>query len=912
METAVKSCFRFLWCSVVIACVIGQSQAVTYYVDAAKPGGGDGLSWATAFNNIQNALTAANPMWMQCTAPSDRIWVKQGIYTLSAELAVGAADTLYGGFPASKANPVWEDRNWRSYATIIDGNNTVRCVKINHYAVIDGFYIQNGSAANGAGVYVDATPIDCGFTGYMTPYVQNCWIRNNTASGSGGGLYDDGSDAHVRYCEFSGNAAPTGGAIYQLSSGTEIIRCNFHGNESTAPGSLGGGAIAGFGHNTVTGKYVAITNCLFYDNVSGSWGGAIAGNQTYPTITNCTFSGNEANIVGGAFFGNTNSEAPRFRNCICWGDVPDEISVITASTYLDVSYCDIEGGWTGPGSNNIDQDPLFMSTSNYRLQMGSPCIDTGSNGYAPSDDLDGLPRPQDGDNNGTATADRGAYEKVYTNVDLIVQSIVTDPEYPIAGQPCDVTVTVYNAGTTPASPFYLDWYAHRASPPGIGNYGTLYQQFTSLAAGATETMTKSYTYSATGVFSMYAQTDTDQQVEEYNESNNVLGPQSVRVIGGELLAFDTALDTHNANRWFGGDDRTAYKPRNLGAGQSIVLARQARVQSAGFQFASRFDYDDNPDGFGHAVRLYLHVRNASGTILRTVYEDVPAVFEGGWIDFDLGTADLWLNAEEEYIFTCYVYKGEVNELSSSIYARNDNPWPLCSGYTCTQNVNPADMTTWANWTENTTWDFNFRITGQYVEPYPADLNVDWSVTIDDAVILAAEWLSNDCLMLDWCDGCDINWSTKVELRDFAVMSSHWDKTYPVPAYSAIDADVIANIDAYGHLSGVNIYGSNGSEFNPGTYFVYKTSQGRLGKFLVTALDPASNNQLTISYVTYSADGSIYKSGTGLIIRGTYSCDLDEGLETGTDRDFAWVQSTSTTRYIDPTNGAQFKLIYRAP
>ena len=911
MGMKIKSgCQLFLFC-LVIGSFFSVAEGTTYYVDGSKPAGGNGLTWATAFNTIQAAITAANPIWIVCMAPSDRIWVKQGTYTLTSELAVGSADLLYGGFPSSIANPVWEDRSWRHYPTIIDGNNAVRCVKINGYSILDGFIVQNGRADSGAGIYVGAAPIDCGLLGYLSPFVQNCMIRNNTASGSGGGLYDDGSDVYIRDCEFSGNlAAASGGAIYGYSSGTEITRCIFYNNETTFPGSLGGGAIAGYKINNTTGKYAILTNCLFYANASNSWGGAISGHQMYPTITNCTFSGNQAAHSGGAFFGQMNSEAPRIRNSIFWGNLPDQLNIVTASTYLDVSYCDIQGGWTGPGTNNINQNPLFKGGTNYRLQMGSPCIDRGSNAYAPANDLDGQSRPLDGNNDGTAIADMGAYEAAYTNVDLVVQSIATTPKYPRTGEPMSVTVSFRNQGTTAASPFYLDWYAHRASPPGAGNFGDRYQQFTSLAGGATGTMTRSYTYSTAGVYSMYAQADTDQQVEETNEGNNVFGPQTVKVIKGELLDFDTTLETQNASRWFGGDDRAGLT-RNLGAGQGIVLAREALAQSVSFRFQSRFDYSQNPEGVGHAVRLYLNLRNSSGTILRTVYQDVPSSFAGGWVTFTFGASDLWLYADTPYIFTCYLQNGETLKLNSYITGRSDNPWPLCSGYTSSVSGSPANMETWSNW-QTTTWDFNFRITGQYVEPYPGDLNSDWSVGLADARILAANWLDQNCLMLDWCEGCDINWSTAVGLKDFAVVSRFWQKTYPVPTYDELNAAMIADIYQYGHLSGANIDSSDGNKFNPGTYFVYRTSQGRFGKFRVDTLEPAVNHRLTIAWTTYNANGSVYSSGSGLAIRGTYSCDLDPGLETSTDRDFSWVQSTSSIRYLAPANGAVFKLVYRAP
>jgi type IX secretion system substrate protein len=45
---------------------------------------------------------------------------------------------------------------------------------------------------------------------------------------------------------------------------------------------------------------------------------------------------------------------------------------------IDIAYSDIQGNW--PGSNNINDDPMFVDTVNgdYRLQSGPPCIDVGT------------------------------------------------------------------------------------------------------------------------------------------------------------------------------------------------------------------------------------------------------------------------------------------------------------------------------------------------------------------------------------------------------------------------------------------------------------------------------------------------------------------------------------------------------
>jgi hypothetical protein len=79
---------------------------------------------------------------------------------------------------------------------------------------------------------------------------------------------------------------------------------------------------------------------------------------------------------------------------------------------VQVRYSNIESGW--PGTGNIDAEPLFRDPNqlDYHLNIGSPCIDTGLTAWAPDHDLDGDPRPLDGNGDGTATADMGVDEFV--------------------------------------------------------------------------------------------------------------------------------------------------------------------------------------------------------------------------------------------------------------------------------------------------------------------------------------------------------------------------------------------------------------------------------------------------------------------------------------------------------------------
>lgn len=92
----------------------------------------------------------------------------------------------------------------------------------------------------------------------------------------------------------------------------------------------------------------------------------------------------------------------------------------------------------------------------------------------------------------------------------------------------------------------------------------------------------------------------------------------------------------------------------------------------------------------------------------------------------------------------------------------------------------------------------------------------------------------------------------------------------------------------------------------GSIVVYKTNSGRYGKFIVMEY----GYKIKLKWQTYNANGTTYSSGSSLFVNGTYSCDLDLGLQTSTNRDFWWQQSTSVIRYLSPKNGAKFKVYLR--
>ncbi len=201
-----------------------------------------------------------------------------------------------------------------------------------------------------------------------TPHILNCTFFDNESAG----IYcTDHSEPVIIGCTFFDNQ----------SAG---IHCNGY----SEPVIIG----CTFTNCRLSGVYSVysnpqITNCLFYNNVTPGGGGAIYLYSGQATITDCTIVRNTADAGGGIA---CLQASPVVANCVLRGNTPNEIQYGNPS----VTYCNVEGGWTGEG--NIDADPLFIDPDggDFRLSSGSPAIDAGDNEAVPADtgDLD-----EDGD-----------------------------------------------------------------------------------------------------------------------------------------------------------------------------------------------------------------------------------------------------------------------------------------------------------------------------------------------------------------------------------------------------------------------------------------------------------------------------------------------------------------------------------
>ncbi len=373
-----------------------------------------GTTWDTdALRTIQGALARA--------VTGDEIWVRgctyippsQGSYSA---YVVNKALAIYGGFAGSETQR--NERNPQAFTTTIDcfgaattyshgfyvnPGDTASTIVIDGFVIHGGWALGNGEHRMGGGIRATGCSIviaNCRFEycyaiwgagvaiGCDCPsaYVANCTFRNGSANNYGGGLDACNTGTLVVNSEFYNNSAYGGGGI-ALWNGGSVINCTLANNSARA--GNGGGGILGYQQGTTTVK-----NCIVWGN----------------TISSSTPS-----------------------EVACW-------SVATA----DVTYSDVRGGVSGIG--NVNEEPYFVKplyNPDLRVQPFSVCIDAGSNAALPLDvadiDRDGnvaetLPRDLaphgrvlDGNGDGTATVDLGAFEFDAGGTTLRTLTVAIDP-----------------------------------------------------------------------------------------------------------------------------------------------------------------------------------------------------------------------------------------------------------------------------------------------------------------------------------------------------------------------------------------------------------------------------------------------------------------------------------------------------
>ena len=287
------------------------------FVNCNAPPGGDGLSWKTAYKDLQDALDEIIRPGMV-----NEIWVAAGTYKPDrgtgrrlATFRVDKGIAIYGGFTGNETR--LDQRDPTKNLTVLSGDigvegksldNSFHVVTLNktwEAAVIDGFTITGGNA-NG----------------------------RRKQHKKGGGLYNHLSNPTLTNCIFKGNsAAEKGGAIFSC--------CKW---------------------NVITLK-----NCLMSGNSANNGGAVFLKGRA--RMTNCTLTKNSAKRGGG--FYNDSTGCAVLAGCVLWGnkaqDGGAEIYNGEGGTAV-ASYSNIEGGINGAkcgggrstdSGGNINEEPLF-------------------------------------------------------------------------------------------------------------------------------------------------------------------------------------------------------------------------------------------------------------------------------------------------------------------------------------------------------------------------------------------------------------------------------------------------------------------------------------------------------------------------------------------------------------------------
>lgn len=206
-----------------------------------------------------------------------------------------------------------------------------------------------------------------------------------------------------------GRSSPSGGGV-RIDDGGTLRGCVVTNNVVTGSGNDGAGVWVQNGQ---------VVNCLVAFNTSPDKAGGIYA-QYGCLAENCTVVSNTAATQGGVRGYGSTGMGILFRNCIIWNNAATGATDPNRDSTATITYA---ACCTTPlpatGSDNVTGDPLFANAAarDFRLTAASSCVDGGLAGTGPTNDLDGVARPLDGNADGTPRVDIGAYELAHPGVD---------------------------------------------------------------------------------------------------------------------------------------------------------------------------------------------------------------------------------------------------------------------------------------------------------------------------------------------------------------------------------------------------------------------------------------------------------------------------------------------------------------
>src|SRR5436309_665215 len=374
-----------------------------------------------------------------------------------------------------------------------------------------------------------------------------------------------------------------------------------------APGTSDGGGIA-----TVSGP-LTLRDVAFVGNSAGRNGGAIFVSGGSTVLTDVAVIGNSAGDAGGIFMQSgvltltnvtitANSAADGggiyrtiatvvLRNAIVANNTAGgncNTTMVSAGNNLDSgATCGLSG--VGDLSNT---DPLLGplqnnggQTDTHALTAGSPALDAGTNTGCPAADQRGVPRPFDGNGDGTPTCDIGAYEfniPPPASADLSLTMTVDNPT-PNVGGTITFTLTVSNAGPDNATgiaatdPLPAGYTYAADSGAGSYNSGSGVWTVGTLSPGGSASHSISVTVNATGPYTNSAQITAAGQTDPDSTPNNGIGngeddEASLAITPAGTADLSLALSVNNPTPNVGGTVVFTVTVRNGGPTNATGVA----------------------------------------------------------------------------------------------------------------------------------------------------------------------------------------------------------------------------------------------------------------------------------------------------------------------------------------------------
>lgn len=281
----------------------GFADASVRYVRPSAPAGGDGLSWATAYNDLAPALAAAH-----ANTTITELWVAVGTYLPTQ---------IFEGDPRNKSFLLRKDL---AILGGFNGSETLAAERdpVTNICTLSGDIGAPGDASDNSYHVVRTLSSSSisGLTAVLDGFVITGANANVNFNNVGGALLADGL-CTLRRCRLVGNVASQRGAGVYTQVPLVFEGCDFEQNQNAGVGAAavqfeGNGGTLTFTEcafrlnsgnaGAVRCQGAVFTDCVFEDNV-GTGPGAIAwygNNAQNLTLRGCTFRSNVASFNAGA------------------------------------------------------------------------------------------------------------------------------------------------------------------------------------------------------------------------------------------------------------------------------------------------------------------------------------------------------------------------------------------------------------------------------------------------------------------------------------------------------------------------------------------------------------------------------------------------------------------------------------